>query len=482
MDILNLEGTEQEKHTNQRKEEPGSTLGEMSTPQRYLLQRKDGEKLGLGLQRFLVTNVAPNGPADRAGLKPGMRISSIQGTSTDGLSHVQITNLIKKSSGKELELIVGGSATVLSTESKKSSTSQNPSRPSISPSAMTTQSTAQSQKRPESNVLHSNREQEVQSSSQKSTLATSPPEPIVNSNGPKNVSYITNRKNSYNPTETTSVKAATKTQMIMPNNSNSNLSSKLPDDSSPTTSIPLINTPSSNQTASSQQNKLPETETDDDIDRLLDSVRVAATQKMCIKDEKGGVTSETILNEISNILVIGTFFLGTLTCFTNSVSSTKNGNSVQIDAPLCTSCNKPILTRYLEYSGRKYHRGCFLCHGCKSSLAECSFTVSDGRLVCQKCWAKENGLLCVGCSEMIIPDPDRPVQYVTLNDKHYHKECVKCSQCGIVFGPSISGSILCKEHATERRKSRSSVDINTNENTGERKLSDIRKAARAGWK
>ena len=46
---------------------------------------------------------------------------------------------------------------------------------------------------------------------------------------------------------------------------------------------------------------------------------------------------------------------------TNTHTHTRQQGNVQMaDVPLCKTCSKPILTRYVEFEGNTYHRGCFV--------------------------------------------------------------------------------------------------------------------------
>lgn len=124
-------------------------------------------------------------------------------------------------------------------------------------------------------------------------------------------------------------------------------------------------------------------------------------------------------------------------------------------------------------------------------MANVGFQRSEKGFMCQKCWAQDNGMACAGCGEMIVPDMGKPVQFMTINGKEYHKECVKCSECGTAFsddtpGPYlVNGVVLCKEHASARKQSRRAPGAGTavTEDTDEgKKLNAIFKAARSGWK
>eukprot|EP00043_Microstomoeca_roanoka_P006030 m.59573 g.59573 ORF g.59573 m.59573 type:complete len:380 (-) comp13235_c1_seq1:106-1245(-) len=375
----------------------------------HVIEPKGGEKLGLGLQRFLVTTVSAGGPADRAGLKPGMKISHINGTNVQDMSHVQIIALIK-ASGNVLEVVVGGSdATTTSTPTTTSaptSTSTSAPTPSVPTTSVPRPIAVPSSAAPAEVVKPLGQQPDKAQRSATSEQQQEQPKPQITK-----------------PEPSQPAKTPSPTMTSQPQNE-----SKGP-----------VKQASSSTTA----DKLPSGPSE--------PKKIATSQKMLLKNDKGEMLS--------------------------------------VDAPICTACNEPILTSFLEFDGGRYHRGCFTCGKCGANLAKTSFSASEEGLICQQCWAKENGLTCAGCNSMILPDIDKPVQYVTINDKHYHKDCVKCVECGLVFGPNVPGpysvgdDVLCKDHAMARRRRSKDAQGQISENDDDaRKLNSIMKASRSGWK
>ncbi|EGD74454.1 hypothetical protein PTSG_05818 [Salpingoeca rosetta] len=386
----------------------------------FNVERRPGEKFGMAVQRFLVTSVTPGGPADRAGVKKGMRLSQINETNIQQLTHMQITGLIK-ASGNTMKLIVG---TPEVAPAKVAATAPAPAAPAANttpapPAAKAAPATATTSAPP----APAQPAQPAAAAEEKKEETPQPPAPARAAPEPKKAAPA--------PTTTTSTTNGS---------SGANGSS-----SSAKTAAPAPSSGPSNP----QKQRVPPSTT-------AEPKPLSTTQKMLVKDDKG--------------------------------------NTLSVDAPLCTACSKPILTRYLEFDGGKYHRGCFVCKGCGANLANAGFAPSDSGLVCQKCWAKENGMVCAGCGEMIVPEMDKPVQYVTVNGKEYHKDCIKCKECGLVFkngvpGPYLVGDdVLCKEHATARRRGGKTTTTTgggggiSQDSQDNEKLNAIFKASRTGWK
>jgi len=91
---------------------------------------------------------------------------------------------------------------------------------------------------------------------------------------------------------------------------------------------------------------------------------------------------------------------------------------------LCGKCNQTLGIQRFSAEGKKYHKECFICEQCKSSL-ENGFKEKDGQLLCEKCLKsltlqKE---VCAGCQK-----PLGEARFSAL-DRKWHQECFVCLQC-----------------------------------------------------
>lgn len=79
-------------------------------------------------------------------------------------------------------------------------------------------------------------------------------------------------------------------------------------------------------------------------------------------------------------------------------------------------------------AGRKIHAGGkvyspeeFICEWCKTPLVLDTYYTIDGKNVCQSCRNKER---CASCGFLITE-----TKYVPVDDKLYHPDCFRCSEC-----------------------------------------------------
>ncbi|KAK2722982.1 four and a half LIM domains protein 5-like isoform X2 [Artemia franciscana] len=73
-------------------------------------------------------------------------------------------------------------------------------------------------------------------------------------------------------------------------------------------------------------------------------------------------------------------------------------------APKCQKCSKNILNEVLKYDGGAYHKDCFVCHTCRLTLAGKKFMKHDGNLVCTDCYSKSYAKTCHSCTKAVMGD------------------------------------------------------------------------------
>ncbi|XP_060216281.1 LIM domain-containing protein WLIM1-like isoform X1 [Lycium barbarum] len=152
----------------------------------------------------------------------------------------------------------------------------------------------------------------------------------------------------------------------------------------------------------------------------------------------------------------------------------------------CSACEKTVyLVDRLAADNRIYHKACFKCYHCKSTLKLSNFNSFEGVIYCrphfdqlfkrtgsldksfegtpkvskpEKPVDNENGTgnkvsslfagtreKCVGCTKTVYP-----IEKVTVNETSYHKACFKCTHGGCTISPSNyiahEGRLYCKHH------------------------------------
>jgi len=71
--------------------------------------------------------------------------------------------------------------------------------------------------------------------------------------------------------------------------------------------------------------------------------------------------------------------------------------------------------------GKVYDPEEFICEWCRTPLVLDTYYTIDGKNVCQSCRNKER---CASCGFLITE-----TKYVTVDDKTYHPDCFRCSEC-----------------------------------------------------
>ncbi|KAJ6223678.1 hypothetical protein RDWZM_002223 [Blomia tropicalis] len=101
---------------------------------------------------------------------------------------------------------------------------------------------------------------------------------------------------------------------------------------------------------------------------------------------------------------------------------------------LCSNpeCSKKCTGNVLRVGTNYYHVGCFICHDCKSSLAQGGFftqTNEKGKAAsyCTKCYQQSFGTKCAACNRFVEGE------VVTALGNTYHQHCFRCNRCNQPF-------------------------------------------------
>lgn len=90
----------------------------------------------------------------------------------------------------------------------------------------------------------------------------------------------------------------------------------------------------------------------------------------------------------------------------------------------CVICNKPVENEGLQIGDRVWHNQCLTCELCNKKIVSNIFQVYKGSPVHQFCYNLLNGPYCFACGQILVGK-----DVISLNDKLYHTECLKCSIC-----------------------------------------------------
>jgi hypothetical protein len=141
----------------------------------------------------------------------------------------------------------------------------------------------------------------------------------------------------------------------------------------------------------------------------------------------------------------GKYCKGCLTCFDCSLDLTSGEAQLTRDAAtgdalcvpcnkrrlgeICTTCDEPLLGKYVNVLEGKYHHGCLKCSACAIDMttrtAHPTRDDATGDVLCTPCDKRRLGEICTTCDEPLIGE------YVTALDGKYHRGCLKCSTCGV---------------------------------------------------
>ncbi|KAI8070832.1 hypothetical protein BC940DRAFT_295670 [Gongronella butleri] len=112
----------------------------------------------------------------------------------------------------------------------------------------------------------------------------------------------------------------------------------------------------------------------------------------------------------------------------------------------CDYCKEPIRETSIQALGKQYHVGHFFCHTCRTPFDQQSgFMVQDGHAYCENDYLALFGHKCQGCGQFIKG------AFVNALDGDWHKDCFVCTQCRQPFPHGTfhvyNNKPYCAQHA-----------------------------------
>ncbi|ROT72729.1 Four and a half LIM domains protein 2 [Penaeus vannamei] len=121
-------------------------------------------------------------------------------------------------------------------------------------------------------------------------------------------------------------------------------------------------------------------------------------------------------------------------------------------ATRCVKCNKIITSGGVTYKNEPWHRECFTCTNCSTSLAGQRFTSRDDKPYCADCFGELFAKRCTACTKPITGIGG--TRFISFEDRHWHNDCFICAVCkGSLVGKGFitdGADILCPECAKQK--------------------------------
>ncbi|CAB0009130.1 unnamed protein product [Nesidiocoris tenuis] len=121
-------------------------------------------------------------------------------------------------------------------------------------------------------------------------------------------------------------------------------------------------------------------------------------------------------------------------------------------ATRCVKCNKIITSGGVTYKNEPWHRECFTCTNCNTSLAGQRFTSRDEKPYCADCFGELFAKRCTSCCKPITGIGG--TRFISFEDRHWHNDCFICAACktSLVGRGFITDAedILCTECAKQK--------------------------------
>ena len=74
---------------------------------------------------------------------------------------------------------------------------------------------------------------------------------------------------------------------------------------------------------------------------------------------------------------------------------------------------------------KSWHMNHFCCTSCDGILTRKKYVIVDDKPYCQNCYNTLIAKVCSDCGKRIGTES----KDLVVKEKHYHKECLNCSQC-----------------------------------------------------
>ncbi|XP_043925255.1 PDZ and LIM domain protein 7-like isoform X2 [Protopterus annectens] len=116
-------------------------------------------------------------------------------------------------------------------------------------------------------------------------------------------------------------------------------------------------------------------------------------------------------------------------------------------APNCAKCKKKITSEIMHALKMTWHVQCFVCAACKTPIRNWAFYMEEGQPYCERDYEKMFGTKCHGCDFKI----DAGDRFLEALDYSWHDTCFVCAVCHINLEGktfySRKDKPLCKTHA-----------------------------------
>ena len=97
-------------------------------------------------------------------------------------------------------------------------------------------------------------------------------------------------------------------------------------------------------------------------------------------------------------------------------------------AKTCAKCKNILKEGGVSCGGEHYHKECFVCESCSTSIATEAFQQKDGLRYCTPCYKLKYAKTCERCRDFIITG-----EFFTLDNQSWHKDCFRCEKCDKVL-------------------------------------------------
>ncbi|XP_008188309.1 prickle planar cell polarity protein 3 isoform X2 [Acyrthosiphon pisum] len=118
----------------------------------------------------------------------------------------------------------------------------------------------------------------------------------------------------------------------------------------------------------------------------------------------------------------------------------------------CVKCDKIITSGGVTYKNEPWHRECFTCSHCSTSLAGQRFTSRDEKPYCGDCFGELFAKRCTSCVKPITGIGG--TRFISFEDRHWHNDCFICAACktSLVGRGFITDAedIICPECAKQK--------------------------------
>ena len=113
---------------------------------------------------------------------------------------------------------------------------------------------------------------------------------------------------------------------------------------------------------------------------------------------------------------------------------------------------KIISSGGVTYKNEPWHRDCFICNNCGTSLAGQRFTSRDEKPYCAECFGDLFAKRCTACSRPITGIGG--TRFISFEDRHWHNDCFQCVSCNTsLVGRGFitdDSDIICPECAKQK--------------------------------